>query len=175
MFLFLEKPNSEWQTRLANQNAQTEHTSLLTASSESIPAELSRFSKVEMAVLGSLSLMSLMVTVDVKQHWNETTEQLKQLGAGIAQWLERRTRDSRSRVRIPAAAAGEFFSPGSTFCADSYSGIRSTPVLPQQHVKDPGHSARTCAETAAVSCSTSHASAVSTALRWIFKKRAIKL
>ena len=77
--------------------------------------------------------------------------------------------------RIPAAAAGEFFSPGSTFCADSYSGIRSTPVLPQQHVKDPGHSARTCAETAAVSCSTSHASAVSTALRWIFKKRAIKL
>ena len=33
---------------------------------------------------------------------------------------------------------------------------------------------RTCAETAAVSCSTSHASAVSTPLRWIFKKRAIK-
>ena len=37
---------------------------------------------------------------------------------------------------------------------------------------------RTCAETAAVSCGTSHASAVSTPLRWIFKKtkkRAIKL
>ena len=34
---------------------------------------------------------------------------------------------------------------------------------------------RTCAETAAVSCGTSHASAVSTPLRWIFfKKRAIK-
>ena len=33
---------------------------------------------------------------------------------------------------------------------------------------------RTCAETAAVSCGTSHASAVSTSLRWIFKKRAIK-
>ena len=31
------------------------------------------------------------------------------------------------------------------------------------------------AETAAVSCGTSHASAVSTPLRWIFKKRAIKL
>ena len=27
--------------------------------------------------------------------------------------------------------AGEFSSPGSTFCADSYFGIRSTPVLPQ--------------------------------------------
>ena len=47
-----------------------------------------------------------------------------------------------SRVRIPAGAAGEFSSPRSTFCADSYFGIRSTPVLPQQHVKDPGHSAK---------------------------------
>ena len=36
-----------------------------------------------------------------------------------------------SRVRIPPGAAGEFSSPGSTFCADSYFGIRSTPVLPQ--------------------------------------------
>ena len=25
----------------------------------------------------------------------------------------------RSRVQIPAGAAGEFYSPGSTFCADS--------------------------------------------------------
>ena len=33
----------------------------------------------------------------------------------------------RSRVRIPAGTAGEFSSPGSTFCADSYFGIRSTP------------------------------------------------
>ena len=48
----------------------------------------------------------------------------------------------RSRVRIPAGTAGEFSSPGSTFCADSYFGIRSTPVLPQSHVKDPGHSAK---------------------------------
>ena len=30
---------------------------------------------------------------------------------------------------------------------------------------------RTCAETAAVSCGTSHASAVSTPLRWIFKNK----
>ena len=35
----------------------------------------------------------------------------------------------RSRVRIPAGTAGEFSSPGSTFCADSYFGIRSTPVF----------------------------------------------
>ena len=41
----------------------------------------------------------------------------------------------RSWVRIPAVAGvgvggGEFSSPGSTFCADSYIGIRFTPVLP---------------------------------------------
>ena len=29
----------------------------------------------------------------------------------------------RSQVRIPAGAAGEFFSPGSAFCDDSYFGI----------------------------------------------------
>ena len=48
----------------------------------------------------------------------------------------------RSQVRIPAGVAGEFSSPGSTFCADSYFGIHSTPVLPQQHVEDPVHSAK---------------------------------
>ena len=37
----------------------------------------------------------------------------------------------RSRVRIDAGAAGEISSPGSTFCADSYFGIRSTPVILQ--------------------------------------------
>ena len=35
----------------------------------------------------------------------------------------------RSRVRIPAGTAGEFSSPGSTFCADSYFGIRSTETV----------------------------------------------
>ena len=48
----------------------------------------------------------------------------------------------RSRVRIRTGAAGEFSSPWSTFCADYHFGIRSTPVLPQWHVKDPGHSAK---------------------------------
>ena len=48
----------------------------------------------------------------------------------------------KSRVRVPAGAAGEFSSPGSTFCADFHFGIRSIPVLPQWHVKDPGHSAK---------------------------------
>ena len=33
---------------------------------------------------------------------------------------------------------------GSTFCADSYFGTRSIPVLPQWHVKDPGHCTKKC-------------------------------
>ena len=37
----------------------------------------------------------------------------------------------RLQVRIPAGVAGEFSSPGSTFCADSDFGICSTPVLLQ--------------------------------------------
>ena len=48
----------------------------------------------------------------------------------------------KSRVRIPAGEAGELSSPGSTICADSYFGIHSTPVLPQKHLKDPSHSAK---------------------------------
>ena len=48
----------------------------------------------------------------------------------------------RSQVQVRAGAAGEFSSLGSTFCADSYFRIHSTPVLPQQHIKDLGHSAK---------------------------------
>ena len=44
----------------------------------------------------------------------------------------------RLRVRIPAGAAGEFSSPELTFLF----GVSSTPLLPQWHVKDPGHSAK---------------------------------
>ena len=51
----------------------------------------------------------------------------------MVQWLQ---------VSVMAGVAGEFSFPGSTFCADSYFGIRSTPVLLQWHVKDPGQSAK---------------------------------
>ena len=57
------------------------------------------------------------------------------LGAGMAQWKSAGLAIERSRVRVPAGAVGEFSSPGSTFCADSFfggwgvggGGIRSTP------------------------------------------------
>ena len=52
--------------------------------------------------------------------------------------VERRTRDRK--VRIQAGEAGEFSSPGSAFCAGAYFG--SIPMLPQKHVNDPGHSAK---------------------------------
>ena len=45
--------------------------------------------------------------------------------------LDRKVADS-SRYRQERRE--EFYSPGSTFCADCYFGIRSTPVLPQYHV-----------------------------------------
>ena len=62
--------------------------------------------------------------------------------AGSRDSLLVRTPIERLQVRIPAEAAGEFFSPESTSCADSLFGVRSTPVLSQRHVKDPGHSAK---------------------------------
>ena len=45
------------------------------------------------------------------------------------------------RVQILAEAAGEISSPASTFCADSYS-VSIPSLLPQWHIKDPGHSAK---------------------------------
>ena len=47
----------------------------------------------------------------------------------------------RLRVRIPAESARDFSSPELTLCADLF-GARSSPVLPQWHVKYPGHSAQ---------------------------------
>ena len=51
----------------------------------------------------------------------------------------------RLRVRIPAGIVGEFCSPELTLCADTY--LVSVPppphpMLPQWHVKDPDHSAK---------------------------------
>ena len=65
-------------------------------------------------------------------------------------------------VQTPAGVAGKFYSPGLTFCADSYFGICSTPVLLQWHVKDPGQSAKSAGGR--LQLNTSHASAVSTPL-----------
>ena len=44
-----------------------------------------------------------------------------------------------SRIWVPA---GESTSPGSTFCADSYFCINPPPPLPQKHIQDSSHSAK---------------------------------
>ena len=62
--------------------------------------------------------------------------------AGTACWQSAGLVIERLPVRIPAGAAGEFSSPVLTLCADSYSVPVLPPVLPQWHVKDPGHSAK---------------------------------
>ena len=49
--------------------------------------------------------------------------------AGIAQWLERWTHDQKVAGSNPRRSGGELSSPGSTFCADFYFSIHSTPVL----------------------------------------------
>ena len=63
--------------------------------------------------------------------------------AKTAEWLERRTHDQKVSDLSPGRSGWKkTFSPVLTFCADSYFSTRSTPVLLQQNVKDPGHSAR---------------------------------
>ena len=126
--------------------------------------------------------------------------------AGIAQWLERRTRDWKVAGSNPFWNGGRiFFSrvdflcwllfrypfhPRVTAVARKRSRSFCQKCRWQVTAKHAytlrmwlcmkWHGAwlygvhRTCAETAAVSSGTSHASAVSTPLRWIFKKRAIK-
>ena len=50
-------------------------------------------------------------------------------------------------AHIEPGAVGEVSTPRSTFCADSYLGVRSSPMLLQQHVKDPGQSAKSAGGT----------------------------
>ena len=127
--------------------------------------------------------------------------------AGIAQWLERWTRDWKVAGSNPCWSGGRIlfsrvhflcwllfrypFNPRVTAVAHKRSWSFCQKCRWQVTAKHAytlhmwlcmkWHGAwlygvhRTCAETAAVSCGTSHASAVSTPLRWIFKKRAIKL
>ena len=49
----------------------------------------------------------------------------------IVKWLEWRTRDRKVAGSSPGRRAGRIFFSRSTFCADSYFGIRSDPVLQQ--------------------------------------------
>ena len=123
-------------------------------------------------------------------------------GAGIAQWLERRTRDWKVAGSKPCRSGGRIsfstidflcwllfrypFHPRVTavarkrsrsFCQKCRWQVTAKHAYTFMYVALKWHGAwlygvhRTCAETAAVSCGTSHASAVSTPLRWIYIKK----
>ena len=63
-------------------------------------------------------------------------------GGGIACWLEYRARDRKVASSNPGRNDGRIFFSRVNFVCRLLFGVRSTPVLPLWHVKDPGHSAR---------------------------------
>ena len=60
----------------------------------------------------------------------------------IACWLERRTRDRKVASSNPGRNGGRIFFSRVNFVCWLLFGVRSTPVLPQWHVKVPCHSAK---------------------------------
>ena len=64
------------------------------------------------------------------------------LSAGIACWLERRTRDRKVASSNPGRSGGRILFSRINFVCWLLFGVRSTPMLPQWHVKDPDHFAK---------------------------------
>ena len=64
------------------------------------------------------------------------------VGAGIDCWLDRRARDRKVASPNPGRSGGRIFFSRIKFVCWLLFGVRSTPVLPQWHVNDPGHSAK---------------------------------
>ena len=79
-----------------------------------------------------------------KKKKNETklTENMLQIALSIACWLECRTRDRKVASSNPGRSGGRIFFSRVNFVCWLLFGVRSTPVLPQWHVKDPCHSAK---------------------------------
>ena len=57
-------------------------------------------------------------------------------------WLERQTRDRKVTSSNPSRSGGRIFFSRVNFVCWLLFSVRSTPVLLQWHVKDPGHSAK---------------------------------
>ena len=64
------------------------------------------------------------------------------VSAGIAWWLERRTRDQKFACSNPGRSGGRIFFSRVNFVCRLLFGVCSTPVLPQWHVTDPDHCAK---------------------------------
>ena len=76
----------------------------------------------------------------VKQTPDTFTVYTNYMGAGIACWLERLTHDRKVVSLNPGRSGGRIFFSRVNFVCWLLFGVRSTPTLPQRHVKDPGHS-----------------------------------
>ena len=84
------------------------------------------------------------VTPDTGIHQRSYSSHIKFIsGVGIAQWLERRTHDWK------VAGSNPCWSGGIIFLLQGWLSVLTLilvsvppPVLPQQHIKDPGHSAK---------------------------------
>ena len=63
-------------------------------------------------------------------------------GAGIACWLECRTRDRKVASSNPCRSGGRIFFSRVNFVCLLLLHVRSTPLFTQWHVKEPGHSAK---------------------------------
>ena len=75
----------------------------------------------------------------VLSHWLVFTYQP---GAGIACWAERRSRDRKVASSNPGGSGGRIFFSRVNFVCWLLFGVRSTPMLPQWHVKHSGHCAK---------------------------------
>ena len=64
------------------------------------------------------------------------------VGAGIACRLERQTHDQKVASLNPGRSGGRIFFSRFSFVCWLLFGVRSTPMLLQWHIKDPGHSAK---------------------------------
>ena len=75
-------------------------------------------------------------------YWGSQSNETPRSMSGIACWSESRTRDRKVASSIPGRSGGIIFLSRVNFVCWLLFGVRSTPVLPQWHVKDPGPSAK---------------------------------
>ena len=62
--------------------------------------------------------------------------------AGIACWIECQTHYQKVASPKPSRSSGRIFFSRDSFVCWLFFGVGSTPVLPQWHMKDPGHSTK---------------------------------
>ena len=77
------------------------------------------------------------------RYWLGKAEKTHTSEVEIAQLVERRTRDRKVVRSNPSRSGGRIFFSSVHFLCWLLLAVRSTSVLPQWHVKDPGHSAKT--------------------------------